>query len=76
VAPNKKTLQTLQQCLYALVSNTVQLQSCQFFESMLPEQLFELKNEETVKKSENLRDMPYVLAGAYLSTLCIMAGFL
>ena len=62
------------QFLHALAASCVQ--SCQFFESMLPEQLFELKNEETVKKSENLRDMPYVLAGAYLSTLCIMAGFL
>jgi hypothetical protein len=28
-----------------------------FFESTLPEQLFELKNEETIKKSENLRDI-------------------
>jgi hypothetical protein len=27
----------------------------QFFESTLPEQLFELKNEDTIKKSENLR---------------------
>jgi hypothetical protein len=29
----------------------------QFFESTLPERLFELKNEETIKKSENLRDI-------------------
>jgi hypothetical protein len=35
---------------------------------MLPEELFELKNEETLK---NLRTYAtYVLARAYLSTLC------
>jgi hypothetical protein len=33
------------------------VQSGQFFESMLPEQLFEFKNEETIKNSENLRDI-------------------
>ncbi len=33
------------------------VQSRQFFESTLPEQLFELKNEETVKKSEILHDI-------------------
>jgi hypothetical protein len=32
------------------------VQSSQFFESMLPDQLFELKNEDVIKKSENLRD--------------------
>jgi hypothetical protein len=30
--------------------------SGQFFASTLPEQLFELKNEDAIKKSENLRD--------------------
>jgi hypothetical protein len=40
-----------------------------FFESMLPEELFELKNEETIKKF--LRTYAtYVLATAYPSTLC------
>ncbi len=29
---------------------------CQFFASMLQEQLFELKTEDTIKKSENLLD--------------------
>jgi hypothetical protein len=38
-----------------LAASTVQ--SCKFFESTLPEELFELKNEETLKKSENLRDI-------------------
>ncbi len=33
------------------------VQSRQFFESTLPEELFELKNEETFKKSENLRNI-------------------
>jgi hypothetical protein len=32
------------------------MQSRQFFASTLREQLFELKNEEAIKKSENLRD--------------------
>ncbi len=41
--------------LRALAASCVQ--SCQFFESLLPEQLFELKNEETIKKSENLQDI-------------------
>jgi hypothetical protein len=35
-----------------LAASTVQ--SHQFFESTLPEQFFESKNEETIKKSENL----------------------
>jgi hypothetical protein len=34
------------QFLHALAASCVQ--SCQFFESPLPEQLFELKNEETI----------------------------
>jgi hypothetical protein len=38
-----------------LAASTVQ--SRQIFESTLPEELFELKNEETIKKSENLRDI-------------------
>ncbi len=33
------------------------MQNRQFFESGLPEQLFELKNDGTIKKSENLRDI-------------------
>jgi hypothetical protein len=32
------------------------VQSRQFFASMLREELFELKNEDFIKKSENLRD--------------------
>jgi hypothetical protein len=32
------------------------MQSGQFFASTLQEQLFELKNEDATKKSENLRD--------------------
>jgi hypothetical protein len=38
--------------LHALVASCVQ--SRQFFASMLREQLFELKNEDVIKKSENL----------------------
>jgi hypothetical protein len=32
------------------------VQSRQFFASMLREQLFELKNKDAIKKSENLRN--------------------
>jgi hypothetical protein len=39
---------------HTLAASTVQ--SRQWFESTLPEQLFEWKNEDTIKKSENLRD--------------------
>ncbi len=42
------------QTLHALTASCVQ--SRQFFASMLQEQLFELKNEDAIKKSENLRD--------------------
>jgi len=42
------------QTLHAPAASTVQ--SRQFFASMLREQLFDLKNEDTIKKSENLRD--------------------
>ncbi len=42
------------QILHALAASTVQ--SRQFFASTLQEQLFELKNEDTSKKSENLHD--------------------
>jgi hypothetical protein len=42
------------QTLHALMASWVQ--SRQFFASMLQEQLFELKNEDAIKKSENLRD--------------------
>jgi hypothetical protein len=41
------------QTLYALAASC--MQSRQFFASTLPEQLFELKNEDAIKKSENLR---------------------
>jgi hypothetical protein len=39
--------------LHALAAST--MQSRQFFACMLREQLFELKNEDTIKNSENLR---------------------
>jgi hypothetical protein len=42
------------QALHALAASCVQ--SRQFFASTLREQLFELKNEDAIKKSENLRD--------------------
>jgi hypothetical protein len=42
------------QTLHALAASCVQ--SCQFFASTLREQLFELKNEDGIKKSEVLRD--------------------
>jgi hypothetical protein len=42
------------QTLHALAASWVQ--SHQFFASRLREQLFELKNEDTIKKSENLCD--------------------
>jgi hypothetical protein len=42
------------QTLHALLASCVQC--CQFFASTLREQLFELKNEGAIKKSENLRD--------------------
>jgi hypothetical protein len=42
------------QILHALAASTVQ--SRQFFASTLGEQLVELKNEDAIKKSENLRD--------------------
>jgi hypothetical protein len=42
------------QTLHALVASC--MQSRQFFASTLREQLFELKNEDAMKKSENLRD--------------------
>jgi hypothetical protein len=42
------------QTLHALAASCVQ--SRQFFPSTLREQLFELKNEDAIKKSENLRD--------------------
>ncbi len=45
---------TLKQILHALVASC--MQSRQFFASTPHEQLFELKNEDATKKSENLRD--------------------
>ena len=44
---------TRKQILHALAASCVQ--SRQFFASTLREQLFELKNEDTIEKSENLR---------------------
>jgi hypothetical protein len=42
------------QTLHALAASC--MQSRRFFASTLQEQLFELKNEDAIKKSENLRD--------------------
>jgi hypothetical protein len=42
------------QILYVLMASCVQ--SCQVFASTMQEQLFELKNEDAIKKSENLRE--------------------
>jgi hypothetical protein len=47
-------LETQQHILHALAASCVQ--SRQFFGSTLPEQLFEFKNEDAIKKSEKLRD--------------------
>jgi hypothetical protein len=55
------------QTLHALAASCVQ--SRQFFASRLREQLFELKNKDAIKKSENLRT--HVLAKAYPLTLCM-----
>ncbi len=49
----KCPLETRQQILHAQAASC--MQSRQFFANTLPEQLFELKNEDTIKKSENLR---------------------
>ncbi len=43
-----------EQILHVLAASSVQ--SRQLFASTLPEQLFELKTEDAIKKSENLRD--------------------
>jgi heme exporter protein D len=57
------------QTLHALAASCVQSrQFFQFFASTLREQLFKLKNEDTLKKSENLRD---TCACAYPLTLCM-----
>jgi hypothetical protein len=45
---------TRKQILHALAASC--MQSRQFFVSMLPEQLFEKKNEDAIIKTENLRD--------------------
>jgi hypothetical protein len=42
------------QTLHALAASCIQIR--QFFASSLREQLLELKNEDAIKKSENLRD--------------------
>ncbi len=44
---------TRKQILHTLTASWVQ--SRQFFASTLREQLFDLKNEDAIKKSENLR---------------------
>jgi hypothetical protein len=46
------------QFLHALSASKVQ--GRQFFESTLPEQFFKLKNEELIKKFENLADMYFL----------------
>jgi hypothetical protein len=48
------------QFLHALAASIVQ--SRQVFASTLPEQLFKLKNEDAIKKSENL---PYLLSAIH-----------
>ncbi len=45
---------TRKQILHALVASCVE--SRQFFASTMGEQLIEYKNEDVIKKSENLRD--------------------
>jgi hypothetical protein len=55
------------QTLHVLAASC--MQSSQFFESTLQEQLFELKNEDAIK---NLRIYAtHVLVKAYLLTLCM-----
>jgi hypothetical protein len=55
------------QILHALAASTVH--SCQFFARTLREQLFELKNQDVIKKSENLCGMCF--ANVYPLTLCM-----
>ncbi len=45
---------TQKQILHVIAASCVQ--SCQLFASMLWEQLFEYKNEDAIKKSDNVRD--------------------
>ncbi len=45
---------TRMQTLHALAASCIR--SCQFYASRLQKQLLELKNEDAIKKSENLRD--------------------
>jgi hypothetical protein len=52
--PHRSKLEIQKQIFHALAA--VCVQSRQLFASTLPEQLFEVKNEDTIKKSENLRD--------------------
>ncbi len=51
-----KPLETQQQILHALAPAASCVQSRQFFASTLPEELFEFKNEDAIKRSEKLRD--------------------
>jgi hypothetical protein len=44
-------------CYFCMQLAASCVQSRQCFESTLPEELFELKNEETIKKSENPRNI-------------------
>ncbi len=57
------------QTLHALAASCVQ--SRQFFASTLREQLFELKNEDAIKKSDNLQYATHVLAKANPLPLCM-----
>jgi hypothetical protein len=54
------------QTLHALSASC--MQSCQFFASTLREQLFELKNEDPIKKSKNLRDT-CACKGLFINTM-------
>jgi hypothetical protein len=54
IATRKQNLETRLKILHALAASCVQKR--QLFASTLREQLFELKNEEAIKKSKNLRD--------------------
>jgi hypothetical protein len=54
IATRKQKFETQKQILHALAASCVK--SHQFFASTLREQLFELENEDAIKKSANLRD--------------------
>jgi hypothetical protein len=54
IATRKQKLERQKQILHTLAASRVQ--SGQYFANTLQEQLFELKNEDAIKKSEYLRD--------------------